>query len=436
MPGGHCAPKRFYTCGNWVPWKDYTFISLNTEPNAKQTMEQPVTSLSARAEQHVCAFYREFIDEKYLYHNYQHVRDVVDASRRLGQLHQLPYEEMELLELAAWFHDTGFSEGAEGHEVRSARNAARFLEKQMVSPERIRKVEALIMATQPASVPGELLEELIRDADLSHLGSELYWDRSSRVRQELLMTRQNFMPEEEWVQFELDFMLRHYYHTEVARQLYDATKQKNIKQLRKYQLSIQPPELWSEEDREKKKKKKNKDFKDLNLGRGVETMFRTSYRMHTNLSAIADNKANIMLSVNGIIISIVISSLVPKLGVETRLVVPTFILLAFCLSSLVFAILASSPKVTKGVYTREDIRNRSSNLLFFGNFYKMPIEDFEWGVMEMIKDSDFLYSSMTRDLYYLGIVLAHKYRLIRICYMVFMVGLIASVLAFGLAYLL
>ena len=399
-------------------------------------MEQPVTSLSARAEQHVCAFYREFIDEKYLYHNYQHVRDVVDASRRLGQLHQLPYEEMELLELAAWFHDTGFSEGAEGHEVRSARNAARFLEKQMVSPERIRKVEALIMATQPASVPGELLEELIRDADLSHLGSELYWDRSSRVRQELLMTRQNFMPEEEWVQFELDFMLRHYYHTEVARQLYDATKQKNIKQLRKYQLSIQPPELWSEEDREKKKKKKNKDFKDLNLGRGVETMFRTSYRMHTNLSAIADNKANIMLSVNGIIISIVISSLVPKLGVETRLVVPTFILLAFCLSSLVFAILASSPKVTKGVYTREDIRNRSSNLLFFGNFYKMPIEDFEWGVMEMIKDSDFLYSSMTRDLYYLGIVLAHKYRLIRICYMVFMVGLIASVLAFGLAYLL
>lgn len=436
MPGGHCAPKRFYTCGNWVPWKDYTFISLNTEPNAKQTMEQPVTSLSARAEQHVCAFYREFIDEKYLYHNYQHVRDVVDASRRLGQLHQLPYEEMELLELAAWFHDTGFSEGAEGHEVRSARNAARFLEKQMVSPERIRKVEALIMATQPASVPGELLEELIRDADLSHLGSELYWDRSSRVRQELLMTRQNFMPEEEWVQFELDFMLRHYYHTEVARQLYDATKQKNIKQLRKYQLSIQPPEFWSEEDREKKKKKKNKDFKDLNLGRGVETMFRTSYRMHTNLSAIADNKANIMLSVNGIIISIVISSLVPKLGVETRLVVPTFILLAFCLSSLVFAILASSPKVTKGVYTREDIRNRSSNLLFFGNFYKMPIEDFEWGVMEMIKDSDFLYSSMTRDLYYLGIVLAHKYRLIRICYMVFMVGLIASVLAFGLAYLL
>jgi hypothetical protein len=165
-------------------------------------------------------------------------------------------------------------------------------------------------------------------------------------------------------------------------------------------------------------------------------MFRTTYRSHTNLSTLADNKANIMLSINGIIISIVISSLVPKLSSEHRLIIPTFVLLAVCLTSLVFAILASSPKVTSGVYSREDIKNRTSNLLFFGNFYKMPIEDYHWGVMEMIKDNDFLYSSMTRDLYYLGIVLALKYKLLRICYMVFMLGLIAAVLAFGIAFVL
>lgn len=400
-------------------------------------MDQQATNLTARVEQYVSSFYREFIDDRYLYHNFQHVRDVVEASRRLGQLHQLPYAELELLELAAWFHDTGFSEGAEDHEVRSARNAIRFLEKQQYAPDRIRKVESLILATKPHYEPIELLEELIRDADLSHLGSELYWDRSSRVRQELLMTRQNFMPEEEWVQFELDFMLRHHFHTEVARQLYGAIKQKNIKQLRKYQLSIQPQDPENQEELPiKKKKKKNKDYKELNLGRGVETMFRTTYRSHTNLSTLADNKANIMLSINGIIISIVISSLVPKLSSEHRLIIPTFVLLAVCLTSLVFAILASSPKVTSGVYSREDIKNRTSNLLFFGNFYKMPIEDYHWGVMEMIKDNDFLYSSMTRDLYYLGIVLAQKYKLLRICYMVFMLGLIAAVLAFGIAFML
>ncbi|MFM8448989.1 MAG: Pycsar system effector family protein, partial [Haliscomenobacter sp.] len=210
----------------------------------------------------------------------------------------------------------------------------------------------------------------------------------------------------------------------------------NIKQLRKYQLSIQPADTGLATEEKQKKKKKKKDFNEANLGRGVETMFRTTYRSHTTLSALADNKANIMLSINGIIISIVISSLVPKLSQEHRLIIPTFILLAVCLSSLVFAILASSPKVTKGVYTKEDIKNRTSNLLFFGNFYKMPIEEYHWGVMEMIQDKDFLYSSMTRDLYYLGLVLAYKYRLLRICYMVFMVGLIVSVLSFGVAFVL
>nr|MBP9875247.1 HD family phosphohydrolase [Haliscomenobacter sp.] len=274
--------------------------------------------------------------------------------------------------------------------------------------------------------------------DYSHLGSELYWDRCSRVRQELLMTRRNFMPEEDWVQFELDFMLGHRFHTDVAMQLFDVTKQKNIKQLRKYQQRIQPQEgEWEEEDKKKKKKKKKDlEVKELNLGRGVETMFRTTYRSHTNLSTIADNKANIMLSINGIIISIVVSSLVPKLGADLRLIIPTFVLLSVCLTTLVFAILASRPQVTKGSFTKDDIIKRKSNLLFFGNFYEMSVEDYHWGVMEMIKDSDFLYSSMTRDLYYLGVVLAKKYRLLRISYNVFMYGLIIAVLAFGIAFAL
>ncbi len=401
-------------------------------------MEQPAPTLTAKAEQYVEAFYRDQIGEQYLYHNAQHVRDVVEASRRLGQMHQLSAQDMELLELAAWFHDTGFNQGAEGHEMRSAAIARDFLKSENAPETAIRKVESLILATHRFFEPGDLMEQLIRDADYSHLGSELYWDRCSRIRQELLMTRRNFMPEEDWVQFELDFMLGHRFHTDVARQLFDATKQKNIKQLRKYQQRIQPQEgEWEEEDKKKKKKKKKDlEVKELNLGRGVETMFRTTYRSHTNLSTLADNKANIMLSINGIIISIVVSSLVPKLGGDIRLIIPTFVLLSVCLTTLVFAILASRPQVTKGSFTREDILKRKSNLLFFGNFYEMSVEDYHWGVMEMIKDSDFLYSSMTRDLYYLGVVLAKKYRLLRISYNVFMYGLILAVLAFGIAFAL
>jgi hypothetical protein len=141
-----------------------------------------------------------------------------------------------------------------------------------------------------------------------------------------------------------------------------------------------------------------------------------------------------MLSINAIIISIVVSSLVPRFSDNPRLILPTILLLAVCLSALVFAILSTRPKVTEGRVTRENIENKNSNLLFFGNFYNMELGDFHWGMMEMIRDSDFLYSSMTRDLYYLGVVLAKKYKYLRICYSIFMYGLIVSVIVFALAF--
>ena len=165
-------------------------------------------------------------------------------------------------------------------------------------------------------------------------------------------------------------------------------------------------------------------------------MYRTTYRTHVNLSSIADNKANIMLSINAIVISITLSSLVPRFGSTPHLIAPTILLLAVCLMAMIFATLSTRPKITEGKFTREDIEQKRSNLLFFGNFYNMSLDDFHWGMMEMIKDSDFLYSSMTRDLYFLGIVLAKKYRYLRICYGIFMYGLIASVAAFALVYFL
>jgi predicted metal-dependent HD superfamily phosphohydrolase len=385
------------------------------------------------AEQHVAKYFQDHIDEKYFYHNIQHTRDVRDAAARLGQGYALSNEDLEDLILAAWFHDTGFDGGGAGHELRSQNNARAFLSEKGHPEERIQKIENLIEATQMVFKPRYLLEEILRDADYSHLGSELYWDRCSRIRQELLMTRQNFMTEEEWVEFELDFVTRHHYHTELGLQYFEDGKQKNIRLLRKYQLRIQPPDENVENGNKKKKKKWNVPGLETPHGRGVETMYRNIYRTHLDLSAIADNKANIMLSVNAIIISIVVSSLMPQFKAHPILIAPTFLLLFVCLTALVFAILSTQPKVTTGMFSRDDIENKRSNLLFFGNFFNMTLEDFQWGMNEMIKDNDFLYSSMTRDIYYLGKVLAQKYRFLRICYKVFMFGLIAAVLAFGIA---
>lgn len=404
------------------------------------------SKLLEAVESYVMEHFHSHVGDEYVFHDFQHTYGVVEAADMIADYYKLTPVDREIVLLATWFHDLGYSEGWQEHEARGAAFAEDFLRKQEVEPQTIDLVKSCILATRLPQSPENLLEEIVCDADVSHLGNSYYWDRCGRVRQEFALTRGMIMSDQEWIDFELDFMLKHNYHTEAAYELFGEEKEKHIRQLLKQKRRLHPdqtPKDWSElqkanlkKGEKKKKKRRNKtakEIKQLNLGRGVETMYRTTYRTHVNLSSIADNKANIMLSVNAIIISIVVANLVPRLDGEPHLTIPTAILTLVCLVALTFAVLATRPKVTEGRFTREDIEQKRSNLLFFGNFYNMELEDFHWGMMRMIKDNEFLYSSMTRDLYYLGVVLAKKYRYLNICYTVFMVGLILSLIAFVIA---
>lgn len=181
------------------------------------------------------------------------------------------------------------------------------------------------------------------------------------------------------------------------------------------------------------------DSSDNKLGslkRGVSDMFRTSYRNHIELSAIADNKSNIMISINGIIISIMIASVASQINSNSWLLFPTAVLILTCMVSLIFAVLAARPRVSKEKVTLADVRSNRSNILFFGNFCSMDREDYVTGLEELMSDSERLYNTMARDLHSLGLVLSKKFKLLRIAYNIFMVGLVVSVCSFLLVYLL
>lgn len=182
-------------------------------------------------------------------------------------------------------------------------------------------------------------------------------------------------------------------------------------------------------------KEKVKSAKELSPTRGIETMFRTTSKNHMELSAIADNKANIMISVNSIILSVIISVLIRKLEEYPHMTAPALMLTFTCLATIVFAVLATRPNVTKGKFEHDDILNKKTNLLFFGNFHKMSLEDYQWGMKEMLKDADYLYGSMMKDIYFLGAVLGKKYKLLRVSYTIFMFGFVLSILGFLVAQL-
>lgn len=414
-------------------------------------MTTTTTSLLQDTEDFIREYFAENVPAKFVFHDFEHTVQTVAAVRLLGEGFQLDERELLIIQLATWFHDTGYAQGPEDHEERSCGIAGRFLTGKLPA-EDIETVLTCIRATKVPQRPTNLLEQVICDADLSHLGMDIYWQRTGKLRQEFVLTRNRIMSEEEWVDFELNFMLGHEYHTVVAQELFNKRKAKHIQQLLKQKRRLNPEkaptleELALTEDKEKSGNL-NKALRDTEtqlklarFGRGVETMYRTTYRTHTNLSSMADSKANLMLSVNAIVISILVSNLLPKLmdgeRFNMQLGIPSGFLLATCLGSMVFATLSTRPKVTEGKVTREAIKQRKANLLFFGNFYNMPLEDFQWGVNEMLKDPEFLYSSMSRDLFFLGIVLAKKYHYLSICYNIFMYGLILSMLAFAIAFAL
>jgi hypothetical protein len=137
-----------------------------------------------------------------------------------------------------------------------------------------------------------------------------------------------------------------------------------------------------------------------------------------------------MISINGIIISIIIASISPKIDSNPWLLLPTSILLVTCLVALIYAVLSARPRVSKEKVTLEDVRENRANILFFGNFYTLPRADYVEGLEELMQDSERLYDTMARDLHGLGLVLAQKYKLLRIAYNIFMAGLALSVISF------
>jgi predicted metal-dependent HD superfamily phosphohydrolase len=376
--------------------------------------------------------------EKRYFHNLGHTLDVVKAAEEIGVQSQLNRDEIESAIIAAWLHDIGYAEGALDHEKKAADKAKELLTSWGADPKKISEVTEAIMATKVPQQPRSLISKVLCDADLYHLSSEACREKSEKLREEWHALGDRTLTDEEWIKTNLNFMENHQYHTPYGQTILQQRKKANIKRIKKMTTGEEGENKDVQELEEKIVKLKSKLEKEklLKPDRGIETMFRTTSQNHLMLSQMADNKANILITINSIILSVVVSVLVRKLEENPRLIIPTIMLITVCLATTVFAILATRPNLSKGQFTRDDIKDKRINLLFFGNFHGMSVEDYEWSVKEMMKDADYLYGSLIKDIYYLGIVLGKKYKFLRIAYNIFMFGFVISILSFFVALIL
>lgn len=377
------------------------------------------------AEEYVFNLFKEKLPADYVYHNFNHTSETVKACKKLLKSYNLTSRDYEVLMLAAWFHDTGYITTYQGHEEESVKFMKEFL-KGNYAEEEIREIESLILSTKFQIVPDGSMQEILHDSDYISVGSKNFNHRADLLRIEWERIQNKSYTEEEWAQIQLQFLLDTNFKTEDAVLKFNEQREKNI--IKQHDII---------EDRkagERREEEKNKS-KPIKEGRGIETLYRSVYAYHINLTSIADNKANMMISINTIIISIVITLFGTGFTFSSqdefssvRFVFPMAFLLLTNLLAVVFAILSARPNVT----TKEkyELSNKNSSILFFGNFAQLQLKEFVDRIEELKKEKNELYNSMSVDIFYLGSVLVKKYNYLSWSYNIFMFGMVICAVGF------
>ncbi len=193
-------------------------------------MKTFTTSLLEKVKDYVRGIFTEKFSEKIYYHNIDHTLDVVAATEIIGRECDLSPDDLEKVMIAAWFHDIGYYLGQKNHEEASADIASDFLKKEGVKDQAIEQIRNCILATKIPQSPKNQLEKILCDADLYHLSTndflektELLWREYSMSDPELIM--------ENWLNVSRDFVSKHAYHTPYGKEILQPALTRNLKLL-------------------------------------------------------------------------------------------------------------------------------------------------------------------------------------------------------------
>lgn len=192
--------------------------------------------LLQKARAYVRALIKERKPQWLKYHDFNHAKSVVKACQAIGTASSLGEEGLEVVSLAAWFHDVGYVEGIDGHEERSAEMANLFLRQNGYPERKIAQVAACIQATKMPQDPKNVIEQVLCDADIAHLSRKDYLELSGDFRLEIEFRMCVKLTDVEWLTMNIDFVAGHRYFTDYAKTNFEKQRKLNLAALRE-QLS-------------------------------------------------------------------------------------------------------------------------------------------------------------------------------------------------------
>lgn len=388
-----------------------------------------------QTENFVTKYIHENDNPDLLYHNILHTQHIVSVTNKIAKHCALKDKEFFIVITAAWFLHSGYYKDILHPEEASAKMAEEFLKNSGVEEESIHSIKKCILATKIPKTPGTLLEEIIWDANSFYIGSEKFSGYNKLKRKEFELRNRTNIDKDDWIKSTIQLFEDHQYYTDYGKEHLNKPKMENLHKLKKKDpllTSSENPALADQaETIEKSDKTKKSEMNSPE--RTIETMFRITSSNSQRLSEQADTKANILISVNAIIISVLLTVIVRRMDEYPRFVIPVLILLFVNLVTIIFSILATRPNIPNGIFTQTDLKQNKVNLLFFGNFFKMGFDDYYKSMLLVMGDRQVLYLNLLRNLYEQGVVLGRKYKMLKVAYNIFMFGLILSVIAFLIA---
>ncbi len=173
------------------------------------------------------------LPEDLFFHNVEHTSHVYSQVELLGRGEQVSEEDLLLLQTAALLHDIGYIQGMEDHEDRSVEFAREILPLYRYSDEQVDQICKLIKATGMPPKPENLLEQIICDANLDHLGRVDFLIQSDKLFQEYRI-KHKIRSKKDWNQYQINFLKSHEFYTKIANRMREVPKDQQIENIRQF----------------------------------------------------------------------------------------------------------------------------------------------------------------------------------------------------------
>jgi|694.fasta_scaffold92099_3 hypothetical protein len=370
---------------------------------------------------------QSYLDQEGGQKRYNLVLKLAKQCNILGIQGSFARQDLLIAQLSALFLYAGIQIPGGNHEDGGFELAKKFLNENGVDDETIESVKDCLCAVVPPQLPINISGQLLCDS----LNSFLVIKNHCSLDDLHFFISGISSGDEKKGKYEgwLNHLENLVFFTDPAKKEFDKSIKKKVSWL-KNNLSV--GENAEELPIAKEKEDSPDIFSEAKPDRGAATLFRNASREHIAMLSIVHQKSGFLLSFNSILLSVVLSILSTKLTEFPHLLIPTVMLVVTCLGTIIFTILATKPMIIRN--RKDPLARDTFNVMFFGHYVHLDWQEYNKQIKVISNNVESTVEVLSKNIYYQGVVLDKKYRLLLIAYKIFLYGLIISVSAFLISF--